>query len=182
MSLAATTTVPARPHVRLRRRAEGAATGLAYACALVVVGAFVVASFRPEELGVPYWERLRWLRTDTLGVICFFVATLAYAASEYLRLSRGGERRSGTTDAAPPDAVHLAITVVALACAAAGTALVVYLSVNAATHPETLLFPATHLLPWPSEGTLRAVALIVVAGAVATARTQRISRVGRSAA
>lgn len=159
----------------LRRRAEGALTGLAYACGLVVVGVFVVASFRPGELGVPYWERLGWLRTDTFGVFCFVTATVAYAASEYLRLSRPSPPRPTVAGDPSPDVTSLLIRVVALACTAAGTALVVYLSVNAVTHPQTLLIPATHLLPWPSEGTLRALALIVVATAAAIARTQRIS-------
>lgn len=158
----------------VRRCAEGAVTGLAYASALVVVGVFVVASFRPGQLAVPYWQRFGWLRTDTLGVVCFFVATSAYAASEYLRLSRSAPQRPATGVVPPPGRARLVTAVVAVAFAGAGTALVVYLSVNAATHPRTLQFPATHLLPWPSEGTLRAVALIVVAGAVATARTQHI--------
>jgi hypothetical protein len=64
-------------------------------------------------------------------------------------------------------------TVVARSLAAAGTTLVAYISINAVTHPITLGLPATHLLSWPTEGTLRAVSLIVVAFAVAIDRALR---------
>jgi hypothetical protein len=40
------------------------------------------------------------------------------------------------------------------------TGLVVYLSVNAVTHPATLGVHATHLATWPTEGTLRVAALL----------------------
>ena len=41
------------------------------------------------------------------------------------------------------------------------TGLVVYLSVNAVTHPATLTIEATHFASWPTEGTLRVVALVL---------------------
>jgi hypothetical protein len=40
-----------------------------------------------------------------------------------------------------------------------GTGLVIYLSLNAVTHPETLWLQLTHLWPWPSEGTVRVIGL-----------------------
>ena len=48
-----------------------------------------------------------------------------------------------------------------------GTALVIYLSLNAVTHPVTLRLKLTHLWPWPSEGTVRVIALGVCLAAVA---------------
>ena len=41
------------------------------------------------------------------------------------------------------------------------TGLFGYLSVNAVTHPATQQIQATHLLSWPTEGTLRVVALLL---------------------
>ena len=41
------------------------------------------------------------------------------------------------------------------------TGLVTYLSLNAITHPATLNMQATHLAPWPTEGTLRVTALLL---------------------
>jgi hypothetical protein len=41
------------------------------------------------------------------------------------------------------------------------TGLFAYLSVNAVTHPFTLQIQATHLLTWPTEGTLRVAALLL---------------------
>jgi hypothetical protein len=59
-----------------------------------------------------------------------------------------------------------------------GTGLAVYLSVNAVTHPATLEQQATHLLSWPTEGTLRIVALGL---SVASAAVLRYLRAGQSA-
>jgi hypothetical protein len=151
---------------------EGIMTGLGYACGLVVLGVFAVGSFRPAELANPYWDRLGGLRTDTLGALCFVVGTVAFATSEYLRLSRC----SGTlqkTAVSTPEATTV-VTAIARALTVAATGLVVYLSVNAVTHPRTLTLSATHLLPWPSESTLRVAALVIAAYAAAVARTQGI--------
>jgi hypothetical protein len=41
------------------------------------------------------------------------------------------------------------------------TGLFGYLSVNAVTHHFTLQIQATHLLSWPTEGTLRVAALLL---------------------
>jgi hypothetical protein len=67
------------------------------------------------------------------------------------------------------------VLAVARAVTAAASVLVVYLSVNTITHPVTLTTQATHLVGWPSEGTLRVVALAVAAVAAATVRVQQIA-------
>ena len=54
-----------------------------------------------------------------------------------------------------------------------GTALVIYLSLNAVTHPFTLRLQLTHLWPWPSEGTVRVIGLGICLAAVATSRYLR---------
>jgi len=53
------------------------------------------------------------------------------------------------------------------------TAVVIYLSFNAVTHPETLALQLTHLLPGPSEGTVRVISLGICLVAVATSRYLR---------
>jgi len=157
-----------------RRYLEGAVTGLAYASALAALSVFAVGSFRTQGLFTPYWGRIASLRTDTFGFGCYVVATLAFGYSEFLRLSRIVRHRS---TAAIPDVGPIALLVSAAsrALVVAASVLVVYLSVNAVTHPQTLALPATHLLSWPTEGTLRAIALVVTALAVAVARIQRIA-------
>jgi hypothetical protein len=50
------------------------------------------------------------------------------------------------------------------------TGLVAYVSVNAVTHPATLVIHVTHLLPWPTEGTLRIIALILCVASVGILR------------
>ena len=54
-----------------------------------------------------------------------------------------------------------------------GTGVVIYLSLNAVTHPFTLRLQLTHLWPWPSEGTVRVIALVVCLAAVAVTRYLR---------
>jgi len=48
------------------------------------------------------------------------------------------------------------------------TGLVIYLSLNAVTHPDTLERQLTHLMPRPTEGTVRVIGLAVCLAAVAT--------------
>jgi hypothetical protein len=62
---------------------------------------------------------------------------------------------------------------VAETAAALCTGVVIYLSVNAVTHPWTLKIQLTHLLPWPSEGTVRVLALGVCLVATAASRYLR---------
>ena len=148
--------------------------GLTCSSALVALSAFLVGSFRPQDLSHPYVGDLAWLRIDSFGIVSFFVATLGLATGGYLRRSYGVTRQSASAGRAP-GTISLLITVVARSLVAAGTTLVVYISINAVTHPFTLGRPATHLLSWPTEGTLRAVSLVVVAVAVAVDRALRDS-------
>jgi hypothetical protein len=150
------------------------ATGVGYASSLVVLGVFLMASFRPRGLPTPYWECIDWLRTDTFGVLCFAVAILGFISSEYLRISRR-TRYPRAGDPLPRGARSMLTISTARTLAVAGTALVIYLSVNAVTHPLTMTLPATHLVAWPSEETLRAAALIIVATAVSVTRSLGIS-------
>jgi hypothetical protein len=47
----------------------------------------------------------------------------------------------------------------------------VYLAVNSLTHPETLVMPLTHLLPWPLEGDTALASFVLSACAFAALRT-----------
>jgi hypothetical protein len=67
------------------------------------------------------------------------------------------------------------VQAVAETSAVLGTALVIYLSLNAVTHPITLTLQLTHLWPWPSEGTVRVIGLGVCLAGVATSRYLRAS-------
>ena len=163
--------------VWVRRLAEGAATGLAAGCALVTLSAFAVGSFRPTELSSPYWVRLSGLRTDTLGVACFFGATAAYAVSECFRWSRKRAPRAAHV-ARPTGGIRAVLLGVARAVTAAGAVLVTYLSINAVTHPWSLDLPATHLASWPTESTLRVASILAVTVAAGIARTQAIAMIG----
>ncbi len=147
-------------------------SGLTYSSGLVALSAFLVGSFRPKDLSHPYVGHLAWLRIDSFGIVSFFVATVGLAISGYLRRSYGATRQSANAGHAP-GTIGLITSVMARSLVAAGTTVVVYISINAVTHPITLERPATHLLSWPTEGVLRAVSLIVVAIAVAIDRAQR---------
>jgi hypothetical protein len=161
-------------HVHGRNYLEGALTGLAFAGALAALSVLAVGSFRPADLPSPYWGRIGWLRSDTFGLFCFLVAVLAFTYSEFLRLSRL-TRTGSDTERGDPGPLALFALAAARVTAVASTTLVVYLSVNAITHPYTLVLPVTHLLSWPTESTVRAGALFVTACAVAVSRTQRIA-------
>lgn len=142
---------------------EAAAAGLAFGSLLEWASTALVGSFRPLDLADPYWRGVPWLRTDTSGFAAFLVAAVCLLTSEYLRLRR---RRSAASAGAVPPPTALGGAVL-LAMAAAETVAVLatglfgYLSVNAVTHPATQQIQATHLLSWPTEGTLRVVALLL---------------------
>jgi hypothetical protein len=144
---------------------EAAAAGLAFGAVLEWASTALVGSFRPQDLADPYWRGVPWLRTDTSGFAAFIVAAICLLSSEYLRLRR--RRRVAVTGeaAASPAAVPGEVTLLATAAsetvAVLATGLFCYLSVNAVTHRFTLQIQATHLLSWPTEGTLRVVALLL---------------------
>ena len=148
------------------------AFGLGYAAVLIWIGSALVASFTAGEAS-PYWPNIPHLRTDTSGVIAFAVAIVTLSVSRYLQL----RRRSGGPVAVPAErpARILAIQAVAETAAVLATAVVIYLSFNAFTHPETLRLQLTHLWPWPSEGTVRVIGLGICAVGGATSRYLRAS-------
>ena len=150
---------------------ESAAFGLGYSAVLIWVGSALVASFTDYE-AFPYWPAIPHLRTDTSGVIAFGISLISLAVSRYLQL----RRRNG----APVVRVArtrgvLAVQAVAETAAVLATGMVMYLSLNAVTHPFTLRLQLTHLWPWPSEGTVRVIGLAVCLIAVATSRYLRAS-------
>jgi hypothetical protein len=163
---------------------EAMAAGLAFSGLLCWVSTALVASFRPQDLPAPYWQALPWLRTDSLGVLAFIVAAVSLPVSEYLRLRRrrvaaariAQPASDGASAGAPPDSTAVG-PLVALAVsetvAVLATGVVGYLSVNAVTHPQTLLLQVTHLLPGPSEGTLRVAGLILCFCSVSVIRYLR---------
>ena len=159
---------------QVRRCIEGGVSGLAYSSGLVAFSVFLVGSFRPQELHQPYVGHLEWLRTDTLGIVSFLVATIGLATCGFLRLTYAVTLRSATAGHVQGN-IRALITAVARSLVVAGTTLVVYISVNAVTHPVTLGIHATHLLSWPTEGSLRAFSLIIVTFAVAVDRSLRDS-------
>ena len=156
--------MPDRPGGGAWLAVEAAAAGLAFGGLLEWASTALVGSFRPQDLADPYWRGVPWLRTDTSGFAAFIVAGICLLTSEYLRLRR---RRAGAADETAPPPVVAPGEVALLAMAASETVAVLatglfgYLSVNAVTHHFTLRIQATHLLSWPTEGTLRVVALLL---------------------
>jgi hypothetical protein len=150
-----TRAAPTPRRARILDLLEGIATGVAYGAGLWWVGVLLVASFRPNNLWMPYWSAIPRLRTDTSGAITFVIFGVSLCASEYLRLRRKQPNPSTSlVHLRGPLAVSSA-RVVALLC----TILVAYLSVNAVTHPYTLAIHATHFASWPTESTARILAL-----------------------
>jgi hypothetical protein len=150
---------------------ESAAFGLGYTAMLIWAGSALVASFTDGEAN-PYWPAIPHLRTDTIGVISFGVAIVGLLVSRYLQL----RRHSGVPmePVARPAGV-LAVQAIAETAAVLSTGIVTYLSLNAVTHPFTLRLQLTHLWPWPSEGTVRAIGLFICLVAVAISRYLRAS-------
>jgi hypothetical protein len=146
---------------------ESVARGLGYAAVLIFGGSALVAAFSNYE-AYPYWPAIPHLRTDTSGFLAFAVALVSLAVSRYLELRRRGDR--GDTPVKPvsrPAGVH-AVQAVADAAVVCATGLVIYLSLNAVTHPASLPLQLSHLWPHPSEGTARVIGLVVCLVAVAT--------------
>lgn len=148
---------------------ESVAFGLGYVAVLIWIGSALVGAFGYDD-AYPYWPVIPRLRTDTAGAVSFAVAIVTLLVSRYLELRR---RSSGPAEPVPrPAGVTLAQATADIA-AFLGTALIIYLSCNAFMHPWTLRVQLTHLLPWPSEGTVRVVALGICLVSVATRRYLR---------
>ena len=152
---------------------ESAAFGIGYATALIWVGSAFVGSFGDFDDAYPYWPAIHGLRTDTAGALAFGVAAVTLVLSRYLQLRRSGAVVPRHRAAMPPPGV-LAVLAVADVAAVLATAVVIYLSFNAAMHPWTLPMQLTHLLPsGPSEGTVRVISLAVCLVAMALRRYLR---------
>jgi hypothetical protein len=145
---------------------ESVALGLGYAAVLVWGGSALVAAFSPYE-SYPYWPAIPHLRTDTSGVLAFIVSLVCLSVSRYLELRRRAVRGDIPVTPAVRPAGVLAVQAVAEAAVVCATGLVIYLSLNAVMHPWTLPIRLTHLLPWPSEGTVRVIGLAVCVAGVA---------------
>jgi hypothetical protein len=164
-------------HVLHRQRnqltIEALTFGLAYGAGLCWATTCLMANFRPNGLRAPYWNEIPSLRTDTTGVLAFFALATLLACSEFLRLRRrwGGyptPNRLVFEGSANAAALAIGETVCLLA-----TGLIIYISVNTVTHPKTLTMQATHLVSWPTEGTLRVIALLLGACSAAMLRFLR---------
>lgn len=149
---------------------ESVALGLGYAAVLIWVGSAFVGSFGDFDDAYPYWPAIPHLRTDTAGALAFAVAIVTLVLSRYLQLRRGG--RGPAQPASRPAGVH-ALQSVTDTGLLLGTGLVLYLSVNAAMHPWTLPVQLSHLAPWPSEGTVRVIALAFCLAGAAVRRYLR---------
>jgi hypothetical protein len=198
-------TVGTRSQGRRKLAVESAAFGLGYTAVLIWAGSALVGSFGFNGGDAnPYWPAIPHLRTDTAGVLAFAVAIVSLTVSKYLQLRR--RRAAGVQPASvepvEPGAVEPtpagpapveragraagldAVQAVAETAVVLSTGLVIYLSLNAVTHPVTLTIQLTHLWPWPSEGTVRVIALGICLVAVAVRRYLRAtgSRPGLAAA
>lgn len=112
-------------------------------------------------------------------MVAFAVLVVTLTVSETLRVCR---RRRGKPveggDGVPISSVAAAVTGAAAAALVGGIGLVVYLSVNTLTHPATLTIQATHFATWPTEGTLRVLALTATALAAAWLRLVTVRHPG----
>ena len=157
--------------VNRRLAVESAAFGLGWASVLCWAGACLVASFG-GSLASPYWPSAPWLHTDTAGEIAFLLAAVSLVISRYLRLRRDDGRAVAPVPGSRPAGPAM-LQAVAETAAILSAAVVVYLSFNAVTHAYTLSRRLTHFATWPTEGTVRVVALVVCAVSLAGARYLR---------
>jgi hypothetical protein len=173
--------VRTRSEAQRKLAVESVAFGFGYTAVLIWAGTALVASFTGGE-AEPYWPAIPGLRTDTTGALAFAVAVIGLVLSKYLQLERRGDPPAGQTEARPAG-LNL-VQAAAETAAFLGTGVVIYLSLNAVTHPFTLRLQLTHLWPWPSEGTVRVIALAVCLAAVTVTRYLRATAAppGRSAA
>jgi hypothetical protein len=155
---------------------EALSFGLAYGAGLCLGTVFLLASFRPARLSSPYWNQLPDLRSDTSGIVAFFAVAFFFCCSEFLRLYNRSHVAIPSQGLIRTNAETAAGLAVSKTVGALSTALVIYLSVNAVTHPATLAIQATHLASWPTEGTLRVIALLLCVCSAATYRFLNASR------
>jgi hypothetical protein len=161
----------ASPSLRTSRRLSEAVTaGVAYGALLCWLSTCLVASFRGAYLAMPYWSAIPGLRTDTCGAIAFVLAAVALMVSQYLRLGRRHNQLQYGGQSKYPGPTQLAARAVSETTAVLATGLVVYISINAVTHPVTLSIHATHFASWPSEGALRVLALCTCVASVGALR------------
>jgi hypothetical protein len=104
------------------------------------------------------------------AVLIWAGSALVASFSKYLQLNRRSAAPVKPVVRTPGVTLVQAVAETAVVLA---TGLVTYLSVNAVTHPWTLTLQLTHLWPWPSEGTVRVLALGICLVAVATSRYLR---------
>jgi len=158
---------------------ESAAFGLGYTAVLIWAGTALVGTFSASEAD-PYWPAVPLLRTDTTGALAFAVAIVSLVVSKYLQLSRrnGAPAQPTAAPAAARSAGVLTVQAMAETGVILGTGLVIYLSLNAVTHPVTLGIQLTHLWPWPSEGTVRVIGLGICLVSVALRRYLRVTADG----
>ena len=165
-----------------RRLPEAAAAGAAYGALLCWISTCMVASFRGPELASPYWNAIPALRTDTCGAIAFVAAAVGLMVSEYFRLLRRHLDRARPRMADDLRPRQFAARAACETTAVLSTGLVAYISVNAVTHPGTLDLQATHFASWPTEGTLRVLALFGCVASVGALRYLQARQIGRAIA
>lgn len=154
---------------------ESVVFGVGYAAVLIWIGSALVASFTGNE-ALPYWAAIPFLRTDTAGDLAMVVAIITLVVSRYMQLRRrGAPPRPVTARPADRPASLVLLQAVAEIATILCTGVVVYLSFNEVTHPETLELQLTHLLPGPTEGTVRVLALAICLVSVAVSRYLRAS-------
>jgi hypothetical protein len=163
-----------RPRKNRRLAVEAFTLGLAYAAGLCLISVCLLASFRPNHMAVPYWSDVPGLRSDTAGILSFLAVAVFLPTSEFLRLRR---ESPGVTAAHYPlgkDVANTAMLAIAETAVILSTVVTIYLSANDVTHPITMSMASTHLTPWPTEGTLRVIALFICVVSVSMVRFLRV--------